>query len=227
MAWWAVLLSDLGLIAVTGLVTVWFSHCAQEKRRKEQEACERDSMRSVLRAELHKLMLMTKGAIEIFKEGKNKIEPSTLLLVPLPDDSYRALVPRIQLLSKAEIGVIPLAYQVRRFSTYEYEKLGDKHPGSSSHVDVDSERLGDLIGTEKDALNAICMAVKALDDEGQCQICAKEEKREEAVEVAEVTGHHCTDGEATRPLTTWLSVCKPCFHKLKESRNLVVGQFES
>ena len=222
MAWWAVLLSDLGLIAVTGLVTVWFSHCAQEKRRKEQEARERDSMRSVLRAELYRLLLMTKGAIEIFKDAKkNKIEPSTLLLEPLPDDSYRALVPRIQLLSKAEIDVIPLAYQVRRFSTYEYEKLGDRHPGSGSHVDVDSEGLGDLIGTEKDALNAICVAVKALDDEGQCQICAKEEKREEAVKVAEVAEHHCTDGEATRSFTTFQSLCQPCFDK---SQNLTKSQ---
>ena len=175
----------------------------EETRRKELER-ERYSMRSVLSEELKTLETITAGPIKRMEANPTGI--LTACIEPLPDESYQSLLSSIGLLSTLEMEKIPLAYQNRRFATYDLKKIGRRHPESSSHVIVGPEHFDDLIKRKKKVLDGIKSTIAALKDEGLCRKCGKEASR------VGCSRQEHTDGTVTE---TWQSLCEPCSDELK------------
>ncbi len=175
----------------------------EETRKKELER-ECDSMRKVLGAELATLETITAGPIK--KMEANPTGILTACIEPLPDESYQSLLSSIGLLSTLEMEKIPLAYQNRRFATYDLKKIGRRHPESSSHVIVGPEHFDDLIKRKNEVLDGIKSTIAALEDKGRCRKCGKEASR------IGCSRQEHTDGTVTE---TWQSLCEPCSDELK------------
>ena len=133
----------------------------EQEKVQAQDAHERTVLRSALTAELQAIRVVVRMSVENAKKGKK--EGNFLSLKTYPEFSteiYQAVLPRIGMLSDAEIHAIAQAYKGLAIQTQRVKLIGENE--DTGQVVIQRLQMDDYIDAMSAALKEIDTALKAL-----------------------------------------------------------------
>ncbi len=152
------------IVGSFGFAGVIFTLGFNSKQAREQRRDERQYVREALRVALTEELKINRHSL---KENMNSLkEPKKVggAFVPTDpmDDAYRSFVPKIGLLSQAEVSKVMGAYLSLRTYNAKLFLVGVPVPTSPRHVQVPAENLPLLAAMQEGLIDPIDQAIEVL-----------------------------------------------------------------
>ncbi len=153
----------IGSIGFAGVIfTLWFNSNEARKQRREERQHERETLRVALTEELKINRDSLKKNLDSLKQQPPKKEGGAYVPTDLMDDAYRSFVPKIGLLSQAEVSKVMGAYLSLRTYNAKLFLVGVPVPTSPRHVQVPAENLPLLAAMQEGLIDPIDQAIEVL-----------------------------------------------------------------
>ena len=149
----------VGIIGFAGVsFTLWFNSKEARKQRREERQHERKALRTALIEELK----INRNALVTLEQKPTKNVGGAYVPTDPMDDAYRSFVPRIGLLSQAEVSKVMGAYLSLRTYNAKLFLVGAPVETSPRHVEVPAENIPLLTGMQEGLIGPIDQAIEAL-----------------------------------------------------------------
>ena len=133
----------------------------EQERADAKDAHERTVLRSALTAELQAIRVVVRMSVENAKKGKKEGDFLSLKTYPeFSTEIYQAILPRIGMLSDAEIHAIAQAYKGLAIQTQRVKLIGENE--DTGQVVIRRLQMDHYIDAMSAALKEIDTALKAL-----------------------------------------------------------------
>ncbi len=153
----------VGSIGFAGVIfTLWFNSNEARKQRREERQHERETLRVALTEELKINRDSLKENVDSLKQQPPKKEGGAYVPTDPMDDAYRSFVPKIGLLSQAEVSKVMGAYLSLRTYNAKLFLVGVPVPTSPRHVQVPAENLPLLAAMQEGLIDPIDQAIEVL-----------------------------------------------------------------
>ena len=151
----------VGSIGFAGVIfTLWFNSKEAREQRRDERQHEREALRAALTEELRINRHSLKENMDSLKQPK-KVGGAFVPTDPM-DDAYRSFVPKIGLLSQAEVSKVMGAYLSLRTYNAKLFLVGVPVDTSPRHVEVPAKNFPLLAAMQQGLLGPIDQAIEVL-----------------------------------------------------------------
>jgi len=151
----------VGSIGFAGVIfTLWFNSKEAREQRRDERQHERQALRVALMEELKINRHSLKENMDSLKQPK-KVGGAFIPTDPM-DDAYRSFVPKIGLLSQAEVSKVMGAYLSLRTYNAKLFLVGVPVDTSPRHVEVPAKNFPLLAAMQEGLLGPIDQAIEVL-----------------------------------------------------------------
>lgn len=152
----------VGVIGFAGVIfTLWYNGRLAHDQRRDERRKEREALRAALAEELKINRDSLKENVRSIREPP---EPGGAFVPTDPmDDAYRSFVPRIGLLSQAEVSKVMNAYLTLRTYNAKLYLLGVPVKTSDRHVQVPAENLEAVAGMQENLIGPLDEAIEVME----------------------------------------------------------------
>ncbi len=152
----------VGSIGFAGVMfTLWFNSKEARKQRRDERQHEREALRVALIEELKINRHSLKENMDSLKQPE-KVGGAFVPTEPM-DDAYRSFVPKIGLLSQAEVSKVMGAYLSLRTYDAKLFLVGVPVPTSPRHVEVPAKNFPLLAAMQEGLIGPIDQAIEVLE----------------------------------------------------------------
>ena len=151
----------VGSFGFAGVIfALWFNSKEARKQRRDERQHERQALRAALTEELKINRHSLKENMDTLKQPK-KVGGAFVPTDPM-DDAYRSFVPKIGLLSQAEVSKVMGAYLALRTYNAKLFLVGVPVDTSPRHVEVPAKNFPLLAAMQEGLLGPIDQAIEVL-----------------------------------------------------------------
>lgn len=153
----------VGSIGFAGVIfTLWFNSNEARKQRQDERQHEREALRVALMEELKINRHSLKENMDTLNQRPPENAGGAFVPTDPMDDAYRSFVPKLGLLSQAEVSKVMGAYLALRTYDAKLFLVGVPVDTSPRHVQVPAENFPLLAGMQEGLIDPIDQAIEAL-----------------------------------------------------------------
>lgn len=135
-----------------------------QRQREDERSHERSTLRAALLAELKINREAIRGNLERASEGSYDVASGVLVPTDPMNDTYRAFLPKIGLLSEDEVGRVMTAYLAMEAHNEKLYLIGSPSQRSSKYVKLTGEAIEMVRQAQESLLEPVGNAIAALEE---------------------------------------------------------------